>query len=165
MMYRYYGLGACMLAIAGVAGAQSRSNWIDQHTLIVTASNTAANTLLVYNPAGTLLKQLPTDGQGGVSGNAGGIAQDHDRLAVVNFGSATVSVFTKDLEHSTLKLEEVIPAVASPVSVTFGDHHLYILSTTNVESHAIDAQAHPGVAANADGVAGLLHRSGNCPAS
>ena len=41
-------------------------------SVVVTASNTAANQLLVYSPTGALLRTLPTGGQGGVSGNAGG---------------------------------------------------------------------------------------------
>jgi hypothetical protein len=161
MMNRYHGMGAVMLAVAGVASAQNGSAWNDEHTWVVTASNTAANQLLVYNPAGKLLKAIATEGQGGVGGNAGGIAQSHDRLAVVNFGSGTVSVFVKDLEHTNLQLESVIQAVASPVSVAFGDDHLYILSTTHVESHLIDRNGTKGVAAGPDGVAGLLHADGS----
>jgi hypothetical protein len=158
MMNRYHGLGTFMLVFAGVAGAQSSNASTDEHTLIVTASNTANNRLLIYNATGSLLKQIPTQGQGGVSGNAGGIAQDHDRLAVVNFGSGNVSVFTKDIEHGSLRLEGVIPAIASPVSVAFGDEHLYILTTTHVESHPIDRS---GVNASTDGVADLLHADGS----
>jgi hypothetical protein len=160
MMNRYHGLSALTLAFAGVAGAQSNATLGDEHTLVVTASNTAANELLVYSPAGKLLNTISTQGQGGVGGNAGGIAQNHRRLAVVNFGSGTVSVFVKDLEHGNLQLESVIQAVASPVSVAFGDDHLYILSTTNIESHPIDSNGTLGVAASPDGVAGLLHADG-----
>jgi hypothetical protein len=116
---------------------------------------------LVYSPAGKLLKSIATEGQGGVGGNAGGIAQDHRRLAVVNFGSGTVSVFVKDLDQANLRLESVIPAVASPVSVAFGGDHLYILSTTHVESHSIDRNETTGVAASPDGVTGLLHADGS----
>jgi hypothetical protein len=158
MMNRYHGMGALMLAVAGVAGAQDDAAWRDEHTLIVTASNTAANQLLLYSVTGNFVRQIPTQGQGGVSGNAGGIAQDRDHLAVVNFGSGTVSLFTKDLEHTSLRFEQVIQAVASPVSVAFGDDHLYILSTTHVESHPMNRN---GVNASADGVAALLHADGS----
>jgi hypothetical protein len=151
-MTRYFGLGALLLVIAGTAQAY------DGTAMIVTASNTASNQLLVYSPTGALLKQISTQGQGGVSGNAGGIAQNHDRLAVVNFGSGNVSVFTKDREHGDLRLERVVRALTSPVSVAFGDDHLYILSTTHVESHAINRN---GVAATADGSAALLIGDGS----
>jgi hypothetical protein len=158
MMNRYYGLGAIMLAVASVAGAQTSSTTLDAHTMIVTASNTAANQLLIYSDTGTLLKQIPTQGQGGVGGNAGGIAQNRDQLAVVNYGSGTVSLFAKDLDHATLRLEQVIQAVASPVSVAFGEDHLYILSTTHVESHPINRN---DVSTSSDGVAALLHADGS----
>ena len=154
MKNRILGMGALMLAIAAVASAHDGQD----HTAIVTASNTATNQLLIYSSTGVLLNKIPTQGQGGVSGNAGGIAQNYDRLAVVNFGSGNVSVFVKDFERATLRLESVIRSIASPVSVAFGDDHLYILTTTHVESHAIDRG---GVSANADGATALLIADGS----
>ena len=151
-MTRNFGFAALLLVLAGTAQAYDRT------AIIVTASNTASNQLLVYSPTGALLKQIPTQGQGGVSGNAGGIAHNRDRLAVVNFGSGNVSVFTKNRERGELRLERVVRALASPVSVVFGDSHLYILTTTHVESHAIDSD---GVAATADGSAALLIGDGS----
>jgi hypothetical protein len=153
-----YGIGALSLIIAGAAAAQG-GNWSkDLGALIVTASNTASNQLLIYNPAGTLLKQIPTQGQGGVSGNSGGIAQNRDRLAVVNFGSANVSIFAKDTLHLDLRFEHLVQAIASPVSVAFGHDHLYILTTTHVESHRIDSN---GVSASTDGSAALIVADGS----
>jgi hypothetical protein len=154
----FYGIGALSLIVAGAAAAQGGNRSDDQHALIVTASNTASNQLLVYNPAGAPLKQIPTQGQGGVSGNAGGIAQNRDRLAVVNFGSGNVSIFAKDTEHMDLRFEHLIQAIASPVSVAFGHGHLYILSTTHVESHPIDGN---GVSAISDGSAALIVADGS----
>jgi hypothetical protein len=153
-----YGIGALSLIIAGAAAAQGGDWSANQHALIITASNTASNQLLIYSPGGALLKQIPTRGQGGVSGNAGGIAQNHDLLAVVNFTSGNVSVFAKDAEHSDLRFEHLIPAVTSPVSVAFGRNHLYILTTTHVESHRIDRD---GVSPTADGAAPLIVADGS----
>ncbi len=150
--------GASALLIAGAAAAQNDDASPDARTFIVTASNAANNQLLVYNPAGTLVKTIPTQGQGGVGGNAGGIAQNRERLAVVNFKSHNVSVFYKDPESVGLRFESVIPLVASPVSVALDQTHLYILTTAQVESHAIgDA----GVSTSADGVAALLVGDGS----
>src|SRR5258708_29264047 len=118
-----YGLGALSLIVAGAAAAQGGKWSDDQHALIVTASNSASNQLLIYNRVGTLLKQIPTQGQGGVGGNAGGIAQNRDRLAVVNFGSSNVSIFAKDPEHMDFRFEHLIPTVASPASVSFVPSH------------------------------------------
>jgi hypothetical protein len=154
MINRFPGVGALLLAFAAAASAQDSND----RAVIVTASNTAANQLLIYSPTGTLLKTIPTQGQGGVSGNAGGIAQDHNRLAVVNFGSGNVSVFIKEFERPTLRLESVVPAIASPMSVAFNGDHLYILTTTHVESHPIDRR---GVSSSADGTAGLLIADGS----
>ena len=156
MINRFLGVGALMLTIAAATSASAQN--ADGRAVIVTASNTAANQLLIYSPTGTLLDTIPTQGQGGVSGNAGGIAQNRDRLAVVNFGSGNVSVFSKEFEHSPLRLESVIHAIASPVSVAFSADHLYILTTTHVESHPIDRR---GVGASADGTASLLIADGS----
>lgn len=126
--------------------------------LIVTASNLPTNQLLVYSPSGTLLQTLPTQGQGGVGGNAGGVTASHGRVAVVNFGSNNVSVFVRNGWPGGFRLEKVIPTMGSPVSVAFGEDHLYVLTTTQVESHAMN---HDSIATTADGSAPLLHADGS----
>jgi 6-phosphogluconolactonase (cycloisomerase 2 family) len=148
---------AAALLWGGVTTAQAHEPDADDGPLIVTASNATTNQLLVFSPAGTLLKTLPTQGQGGVGGNAGGVAAAHGRVAVVNFGSNNVSVFGRDDEHRYLRLEGVVATHGSPVSVAFGADHLYVLTTTMVESHAIGPH---GVVAGADGSAQLLHADG-----
>jgi hypothetical protein len=125
--------------------------------LIVTASNLSTNQLLVYSPEGTLLQALPTQGQGGVGGNAGGVATRQGRVAVVNFGSNNVSIFVRGEGPAGFWLEKVVPSHGSPVSVAFSEDHLYVLTTTQVESHAIGPG---GVATSADGVTQLLHADG-----
>lgn len=160
MINRHYRLGATLLAVVGagaMTSAEATNSYGDTDSVVVTASNTTTNDLLIYSTNGSLLKQLPTQGQGGVTGNAGGIAQSRDWLAVVNFASNNVSVFAKGYEPQDLRLHSVVSTVAGPVSVAFGDDHLYILSTTHVESHLIDRN---GVRAAADGVARLLHADG-----
>jgi len=137
-----------LLAAATTASAEGRAS------LVLTASNATTNELIVMNTAGTVLKRIPTQGQGGVSGNAGGIAASRDRVAVVNFGSSNVSIFQRDEGGRGLRLERVIPTLGSPVSVAFGNDHLYVLTTTHVESH----RAGPwGVQPGVDGQAQLLH--------
>jgi len=137
-----------LLGAATTASAEGRAR------LVLTASNATTNELIVMNTAGTVLKRIPTQGQGGVSGNAGGIAASRDRVAVVNFGSSSVSIFQRDEGGRGLRLERVIPTVGNPVSVAFGNDHLYVLTTTHVESH----RAGPwGVQPGVDGQAQLLH--------
>jgi len=152
-----YGSALLALMVAGAVHAQTGFGWNDGD-FIVTSSNTASNELLVYNTHGTLIEQVKTGGAGGVTGNAGGIAQNHDLLAVVNFGSDNVSVFQKSGDRVPLQLEKTVPSITNPVSVAFGRNHLYILTATRIESHLIDRH---GVSANPDGEAPLLIADGS----
>ncbi len=149
---------ALSLFISGSALAQS-ANSVKSSNFVVTSSNTAVNQLLLYSPTGSLMKAIPTGGQGGVSGNAGGIAQNRDRLAVVNFGSNNVSIFVKDSTTASVRLERIIPVAAPPVSVALDRDHLYVLTTKSVESHPIDDRA--GVSPAADGSTALLIGDGS----
>ena len=126
--------------------------------VIVTASNDTTNQLLVFGLNGALLSAIATQGQGGVGGNAGGISSAHGRVAVVNFGSNNVTVLERTAGPAMFRIEKVIATHGSPVSVAFGEDHLYELTITQVESHAIGAN---GVAATADGSTPLLHADGS----
>ena len=141
------------ITAGGVALADDRPD-----AMILTASNAAANQLLVYSADGTLLRSLPTEGQGGVGGNAGGVSLGAHRVAVVNFGSSTVSIFNVDRDERALSLEAVLPTVGNPVSVAFGNDHLYVLTTTNVESHAL---SRGGVTPTPDGLVALVKGDGS----
>jgi len=125
--------------------------------LIITASNNSANNqLLVYNASGTLLQSVPTGGQGGATGNAGGIQVKGGLVAVVNFGSQSVSIF--ELSGGQFVMKQSIPTLSSPVGVAFGGDHLYVLGTTRVESHAIVGSY---VTPSPDGAAALLLADGS----
>jgi len=157
MFHRILTAVAAAAVLAGAATSAS-ADPASHRALVLTASNATTNELLVLDTAGNVLRRLPTQGQGGVSGNAGGVAASRDRVAVVNFGSSNVSVFERDEGGRLFRLERVIPTVGSPVSVAFGHDHLYVLTATGVESH----RAGPwGVAPNADGQAALLHADGS----
>jgi len=150
------GLGTIAAFAGAITTAQAAA--INPHTLVVTASNATRNQLLVFSSTGNLLREIPTQGQGGVGGNAGGVTYRDGRLAVVNFGSGTVSVFAADAARATIVLTQIIPAASSPVSVALSDDHLYILGTTQVESHAFDQT---GISESADGVAALVLADGS----
>ena len=145
------------LMVAGTVNAQTAPGWNDGD-LIVTSSNTTSNALLVYDTHGVLIEQAKTGGAGGVAGNAGGIAQNHDLVAVVNFGSGNVSVFQKSGGATPLQWKKLVPAITNPVSVAFGRDHLYVLTATHIESHAIDRN---GVSSSADGQAQLKVADGS----
>jgi len=147
-------LGAIVLLSGALASARA-ADWQSQ-PLVVTASNTDANNLLVYDTSGKLVQTVATDGKGGASGNSGGIAASGSRLAVVNFGSQSVSIFERT--PSGFRLRQVVPTSSSPLSVAFGHHHLYVLDTDVVESHQVFGF---GVSSGADGVAPLVKADGS----
>ena len=125
-------------------------------TIVVTATNATDNQLLVYGPAGRLIQTVSTGGQGGVSGNAGGIEAQGNLVAVVNFGSQNVSIFERG--SSGLRMTQMVAALSKPVSVAFGAGHLYILGTTKVESHWMFGSF---VSSSPDGMAPLLVGDGS----
>ena len=151
MLKRVAGITAAALLTAGVLAAAEPDG-----TVVVTSSNTSDNRLLVYDTAGTLVQEVPTFGQGGASQNAGGIATRNGVVALANFGSQTVSLFSRG--EGGFELRQTIPASSQPVSVAFGERHLYVLGTTTVESHRIRPD---GVEAAPDGTAGLLFADGS----
>lgn len=148
------------LSLAAVAlltgGTLATAQGWSRQPLIVTASNANTNQLLVYTPTGQLVQTVPTEGRGGVSGNAGGIAHAHEWIAVVNFGSHNVSIFSQ--RDDRFHLRQLVATRSAPVSVAFGHRHLYVLGTTTVESHRIYDY---GVDANADGIAPLVLADGS----
>lgn len=129
----------------------------DPKTLVVSSSNAVKNQLLVYNSEGSLIQTIATQGKGGVSGNAGGIEAKRNLVAVVNFGSQSVSLFERG-EEDGLHLAQLVTTASSPVSVAFGDDHLYILGTTTVESHRMFGSV---VSSSSDGVVTLLKADGS----
>lgn len=151
MLKKLAGITAAALLTAGVVAAADRDG-----TVIVTSSNSADNRLLVYDTAGTLIQEVPTLGQGGAGANAGGIAARNGIVAVINFGSQSVALFSRG--EAGFELRQTIPVSSQPVSVAFGKTHLYVLGTTTVESHLIGPD---GVEAAADGTAGLLAADGS----
>src|SRR5579863_8346436 len=113
-------LASVLVPLLGVARAVQAKD-----PFVVTASNATANQLLVYTPSGQLIQTLSTKGTGGATGNAGGVQTSNGLVAAVNFGSQSVSIFQSGL--TGLFLSQVVPTVANPVSVAFGENHLYIL--------------------------------------
>jgi hypothetical protein len=144
-----------IIALAG--GALLAENAASEgQVLVVTSSNAANNQLLVYDTAGNLVQSASTKGQGGAGGNSGGIAEHSGLLAVVNFGSQTVALFGRT-EHG-FQFRESIPTASNPLSVAFGNNHLYVLGTTTAESHKIFGSF---VSPGADGVVKLLKADGS----
>ena len=147
-------ISAFALLLGTVVGA-SGQGW-NRKTVVLTASNTSSNHLLVYDTSGKLIQSVATGGQGGVSGNSGGIATSRDYVAVVNFGSQTIAILQRTKDGFQLK--QVVSTASSPFSVAFGHDHLYILGGSTVESHQVFDY---GVSSTPDGSATLVKADGS----
>ncbi len=109
-----------------------------ERTLIVTMTNDpVTNQIKVYDAdTRVLLQTLSTHGKGGVSGNARGVKQlDGDLVAVVNNGSSSVALFTRD--GLGLRFEKLVSTTSAPVSIDFGNDHMYVAGATTIDSFAM----------------------------
>jgi len=107
-------------------------------TLAITMTNDPmSNQIKVYDAVtGALLQTLSTNGQGGVGGNARGVRQlDGELFAAVNAGSSTVAVFRRD--GNGLKFEQLLSTTSTPVSIDFGNDHLYVAGAATVDSFVL----------------------------
>jgi hypothetical protein len=130
-----FAAAGCLALGAGAASAQVAG---DGRTLVVTMTNDAeANQINVYDAATQVLLQvLSTHGKGGVGGNARGIRQNGDGLvAAVNFGSNSVALFRR--VGNTLRFDKLVTTTSAPVSIDFGNDHLYVAGTTTVDSFLV----------------------------
>ena len=130
---------ACLAVAAGVTGIHARANG---RTLVVTMTNDAdANEIKVYDASShALLQTLSTHGKGGAAGNARGIKQSDGRLvAVVNNGSDSVAIFRRDGDR--LKFDSVVQTTSAPVSIDFGNDHMYVAGATTVDSFVVHDEA------------------------
>jgi len=149
--FRIAGFTALLIGAAAFLQANNAAP-----TLVVTSSNAANNQLLVYDTSGKLVQSIATQGKGGAGGNAGGIAARGDLLAVVNFGSNNVSLFSH--AGNGFQFRHLVPAVPGPVSVAFGHGHMYILGAMKIESHQVFGS---NVNTNPDGTAALVKADGS----
>ncbi len=159
-MFRVRVLSA-VLACVAIAAATTGIHASDRaRTLVVTMTNDQqANQIKVYDAEShALLQTLSTHGKGGVGGNARGIKQFDGRIvAVVNNGSGNVALFRRD--GGELKFDKVIQTTSAPVSVDFGNDHLYVAGATTVDSFTL----HEGVVEWLDGTTSLALAGGGIP--
>jgi hypothetical protein len=131
-------------------------------TLAVTMTNdTVSNQIQVYDTSTRVLVQtLSTNGKGGAGGNARGVKQYKGELfAAVNYGSGTVAVYTR--EGDRLKFDSLVTTTSAPVSVDFGNDHMYVAGATTVDSFVLQGQ-HVGWR---DGTTSLELAGGGLPLS
>lgn len=151
----------CALVVAWFGGV-SATVWADQTKvpLAVTMTNDAeTNQIIVYNArTGALLQTLPTQGKGGAGGNARGVRQFEGELfAAVNNGSGTVAIFKRD--GNGLKFVQIVATTSAPVSIDFGNDHMYVAGATTVDSFVLHQE---GIGAQ-DGSALLELAEGGIP--
>jgi hypothetical protein len=129
---------AALLGIAIVGdGAVVRAD-DSEVTLAVTMTNDpAANAIKVYDAGSrAFLQTLSTHGNGGVGGNARGITQyKGEVVAAVNHGSNTVAVYRRDAGR--LMFERLVTTTSAPVSIDFGNGHMYVAGSTTVDSFVL----------------------------
>jgi hypothetical protein len=133
-----------------------------RRTLVVTMTNDAdSNQVKVYDAEShVLLQTLSTHGKGGVGGNARGVRQYNGGLvAVVNNGSNSVALFRRD--GDALKFDKVVPTTSAPVSVDFGNDHLYVAGATTVDSFVLREHSVEWL----DGTTELVLAGGGLPAA
>jgi len=107
-------------------------------TLAVTMTNDpGSNQIKVYDAgSNVLLQTLSTHGQGGVGGNARGVKQYNGELfAAPNNGSNTVAIFRRDGDR--LRFDTLLTTSSAPVSIDFGNDHLYVAGATTVDSFVL----------------------------
>ncbi len=124
-----------LVAAMSAARVSARNGGV---TLAVTMTNDLAqNAIQVYDArTDTWLQTQPTQGKGGVAGNARGVKQYRGEIvAVVNNGSNTVAVFRR--HQNGLKFEQLVTTTSAPVSIDFGNDHMYVAGATTVDSFVL----------------------------
>lgn len=159
-MKRRVVVGGAMALLVSMAATPARAEHDAARPLVVVTTNdAAANEIKVYDGVShALLQTLPTHGKGGVAGNARGVRQYEGRLfAAVNFGSGTVSIFRR--VDDRLKYEGSVATSSAPISVDFGNDHMYVAGSSTVDSFTLRGN---GVGWN-DGTTTLELAGGGAP--
>lgn len=154
-------VGAASLVMLGAHAVGLKAETGRSSTLAVTMTNdSVSNAVQVYDAAThALLQTVSTRGQGGVGGNARGVKQYRGELvAAVNSGSNTVAVYRR--QGDGLKFEKLVTTTSAPVSIDFGNDHMYVAGATTVDSFVI----HGNTVGWRDGTTTLQLATGGVPA-
>ncbi len=161
-MNKVFKLSRLCVLLAFSAGMVSAHAAHEEATLAVVMTNDAqTNQIKVYDTrTQALLQTLSTQGKGGVGGNARGLKQiDGDLLAVVNNGSGTVALFKR--HGNALQFDRLVSTTSAPVSIDFGNGHMYVAGATTVDSF----EMHRGEVVWRDGSVGLVLVGGAAPSA
>ncbi|HEX7798645.1 MAG TPA: hypothetical protein VF456_29995 [Vicinamibacterales bacterium] len=151
--------GFMVLVVGSINVGVARADQPKAPLAVTMTNDPESNQINVYNAqTGALLQTLSTNGKGGVGGNARGVRQlDGEVFAAVNNGSGTVAIFTRD--GNGLRFQGTIATTSAPVSIDFGNDHMYVAGATTVDSFAM----HQNSVAGLDGSATLQLFGGGLP--
>src|ERR1700730_12629839 len=128
--------GAVLLAFAAEA-AHVRAEHHGLTLAVIMTNDPLSNQIKVYDTrTKALLQTLSTHGTGGVGGNARGVKQYNGELfAAVNNGSNTVALYKRD--GNGLRFDKGVTTTSAPVSVDFGNDHMYVAGAMTVDSFVL----------------------------
>ena len=118
--------------------------------LFLTATNGSPNYLAIVNTRTKETTYVATGGNGGASGNAGGVAVQGRIAAVINFNTSNVTIFVR--RGNAMEPTQMIKTASQPLSVAFGHNHLLVLGAATAESFAVYGD---NVSKDNDGMAAL----------
>src|SRR6202049_292952 len=125
------------LLIFVARGSNVHAEHLGRTLAVIMTNDPVVNQIKVYDTSTeVLLQTLSTDGKGGASGNARGVKQYKGELfAAVNNGSNTVALFRR--EGDALKFDKLVTTTSAPVSIDFGNDHMYVAGATTVDSFVL----------------------------
>jgi len=150
---------AAVVVMCAAGGSALRADHHDRTLAVTMTNDPVENRINVYDAdTHALLQTLSTQGKGGAGGNARGVRQYGGELvAAVNNGSNTVALFRRD--GDTLKFDKVVTTTSAPVSVDFGNDHMYVAGATTADSFLL----HQHTVAWQDGTTALELTGGSAP--
>jgi hypothetical protein len=130
-------ISATLMLAIGISAASVNADSNDVTFAVTMTNDPTSNAIQVYNArTHAWLQTLPTQGKGAAGGNARGIKEYGGTIvAVVNNGSNTVAVFRR--HQNGLKFEQLIATSSAPVSIDFGNDHMYVAGATTVDSFVL----------------------------
>jgi hypothetical protein len=137
-MFKFVTVSSAFLLLSAAGAAILQADGQDRTLAVVMTNDANANRIKVYDGnTGVLLQTLSTSGKGGVGDNARGVQQFNGELfAAVNNGSSSVAVFRRS--RTGLTFEKLVTTTSAPVSIDFGNGHMYVAGTTTVDSFAME---------------------------
>lgn len=159
MLFRLTIWSVMAVAILAESGSNIEARHPGLTLAVVMTNDPTSNEIRVYDTGSNqLLQTLSTRGKGGAGGNARGIKQYNGELvAAVNNGSNSVALYRR--VGDALRFDRLVSTTSAPVSVDFGNDHMYVAGATTIDSFVLE---HDNVGW-LDGTANLELATGGAP--